>query len=114
MLKISLFAAVAAVTLSAAASAEKPIVVVETGNAIRIPYDDLNLSRQRGRSALDARIRSAAKQLCIDEGVADLERVMIGRACFAQAMASVEPQLQVAVTTAQAVGDKRIVMSLRR
>jgi UrcA family protein len=91
----------AALTLAAAAPAAPPIVVEgETQPTATISYADLDLGTAAGRARLDSRIRRAAKQLCLDEGVRDLADRLNQKACLNFAVASARPQIEQAIVTA--------------
>ena len=94
------------IAASAAAPAAAQPVIVEgdpPARMIRVGYDDLNLATSGGRAALDARVRSAARQLCIDHGVADIWHKMEGRKCLGQELAEPRPQIRQAVADFNAV-----------
>lgn len=58
-----------------------------------VSYADLDLSTANGRSALDARVRGAARQVCeigADEG--SLAERLAAKACFAHAVSSAQQQ----------------------
>lgn len=95
MLKFSLTAMIALASASAAA-AQQPPIVVDGAPTAHVSYADLNLQTSEGRQALDGRIRRAAKELCIETGVVTLNRVMMGRKCLAEAIASARPQIKLA------------------
>src|SRR5690242_20228312 len=56
---------------------------------VRVAYGDLNLATDQGNSVLYARIRAAARQVCLSDRVdiRDLARYAEARSCEAQAVA---------------------------
>jgi UrcA family protein len=118
MSKFSLSLAAAATLASAPTLAQAPTRVDGRPSA-RVSYAELNLNSRSGMAMLDRRIQRAAKTLCVDERVRDLARASAGRACFAEAIASAQPQVERAVANAGsnwhlASSAKAITVSLRR
>ena len=108
---------VAAAAFSGAAAAQNPSVVVSGEPTVTVSYADLNLASAGGRAALDRRVRQAARALCVDERVADLERAIAGRACLASALASARPQIEQALAAGGATrlaANRTISVSIRR
>ncbi len=62
-----------------AAAAEAPV------NSRAVSYGDLNLNTAKGRAALDARIRAAARQVCEAPG-ADIGARVAADRCFKTAV----------------------------
>lgn len=58
-----------------------------------VRHDDLNLTSVGGRERLDARVRSAIRQLCNTGQKQDLRLRAVSLECEAEAKRSVEPQL---------------------
>lgn len=89
----------AAASAALPAAAEQPLIVEGQPPAtlIRIGYSDLNLATAQGRAALDARVRSAARQLCVEPGVTGLWYKMHGKQCLTQTLAAARPQVRQAV-----------------
>lgn len=58
--------------------------------SVRVAYGDLNLASDQGNSALYARIRAAARQVCFVDSVdmRDLARYAAARSCEAHAIAN--------------------------
>ena len=96
--KLEAVLALVAASIAAAAAAE-PVVVEgrPPANMIRVGYADLNLATSDGQAALDARVRSAARQLCIDRGVIGVWHKMKSRKCLTEALADARPQIRQAV-----------------
>ncbi|WP_066527312.1 UrcA family protein [Erythrobacter sp. CCH5-A1] len=85
-----------ALALAAATPAlAEPVSVV-------VPYGDLDLTKEAGRKALDARLARAANKVCGPVNVRDLARLSARRACIAEARASAEPQVELALNAANA------------
>ena len=86
--------AVTALVIPAAASAQAPITV--EGEVLPfeyVGYSDLNIASEDGLDMLRGRVRGAAKRLCINDAVRQLEPVLEGRRCFAGAIAGSEEQI---------------------
>ena len=59
----------------------------------KVSYADLDLSTAQGRSVLDARVRSAARQVCeIGNDEVSLTDRLAAKTCFAKAVSSAEQQ----------------------
>ncbi len=92
--------ALTAVIVPAAAFAQRAPITVEATLALPVEYvgySDLNIASDEGLDMLRGRVRGAAKRLCIDEGVRQLEPVLEGRQCFTGAIAGAEAQISRAV-----------------
>ena len=116
MLKISLTLAGCAALITTAAPAMEPITVTGA-DSVRVSYADLNLGSSSGLATLEGRVRRAAKKLCVDRRVDDLDREMAGRACVAAALASAKPQIEQAVAhtgETRLASAKGITVTLRR
>lgn len=96
MLKLALTLASCAALATTAAAANEPITVTGS-DSVRVSYADLNLGSSSGLKTLEGRVRRAAKKLCVDRRVDDLEREMAGRACISAALASAQPQIEQAM-----------------
>lgn len=83
------------------AAAAQPTYIVE-GQAdlprILVGYGDLNLASDEGVEALNARVRGAAKRLCIANGTVPLPVAMAGRQCLRHALDDAGAQIASAVT----------------
>ena len=79
ILLIGLLAGPAMLTYAATPDDVVPSVVVK--------YGDLNLSTEEGNRALYRRIVAAARQVCPDEGLRDLQAFAVSRACRDAAIA---------------------------
>jgi len=60
---------------------------------VRVTFVDLDLSREGGRAALDARIRMAVSHVCPLENNADLDQVARSAKCRDAALAGARQQL---------------------
>ena len=65
--------------------------------AISVPFTDLNLASPAGRERLDRRVAQAATMLCGQYDSRELRLSSLSRACRAQAIAGVRPQLDAAL-----------------
>lgn len=64
-----------------------------TASTRTVSYADLDLSTAQGRVALDARVRSAARQVCeIGAASVSLAEQTADRACMARAVSSAQQQ----------------------
>lgn len=70
--------------------------------SVTVPYGDLDLTKEAGREALDARIARATRKVCGPVGARDLARIAAWKACTAQARASAAPQVELALNNANA------------
>jgi len=61
-----MFAALAAATLAAPASASTSNVFLK-GSSVHVPYGDLDLKSRDGRNELSSRIQKGARLLCSDK-----------------------------------------------
>lgn len=108
------------IAVSAAVPAAAQPLTVEgqlPASMIRVGYSDLNLATSDGRAVLDARVRSAAKQLCAEEGVAGLWYKMEGRKCLVRALGDARPQVRQAVadfSTIRFAGGRAIEVAVRK
>jgi UrcA family protein len=76
----------------------QPIIVEHAAlPTARVIYADLNLHSDAGRQALEFRVRRAADSLCFEGGRTDLVRSTIEHDCYRKAIASAQPQIDVAV-----------------
>ena len=91
-----LAAAFAPVPVSAQQS---PIKVEAASPQARVSFGDLNLATPDGIKALESRVRSAAADLCLADGVIGLEERMARQRCYRTAIAGTLAQVE------QAVGD---------
>ena len=80
----------------AAPVAAEPITVA-------VPYSDLDLTREAGRKALDARLERAVRKACGGSApVRDLAEMAVWRTCIADARVSYQAQVQLALEAANA------------
>ena len=87
-------AAALACATSALASAE-PVRVA-------VPYGDLDLPKDAGREALDARLERAARKVCGNASARELREVSARRVCLAEARTSYQAQVALALDAANA------------
>jgi UrcA family protein len=93
---------VAGLLLASSPVAAQDVVVVSPPFE-RVNYSDLDLLSQAGSQKLEARIRDAAGNLCIEAGVKPLAVKRLEQACFKAAVADGLSQAQ-RVTDAQREG----------
>ncbi len=60
-------------------------------------YNDLNLASGAGVERLESRVRSAARSICLSNGLRPLDVLMSERKCFKDAVDGAEPQIAAAV-----------------
>lgn len=102
-IRFTAFALSAALLLSAPAFAAP----AADGMSTTVRFGDLDLATDAGVAALHSRIRHAATQVCGGEvDQRDLTASRIAGACRAVAMASAEPQVQLAMAAAR--GDRQL------
>src|SRR3546814_14663658 len=80
--------AVTAVVIPVSAYAQAPITI--EGEALPfeyVGYSDLNVASEDGLEMLRGRVRGAAKRLCINDAVRQLEPVLACRRCIAGVIA---------------------------
>jgi UrcA family protein len=85
-------------TLSATAVAAEEDTIVKGENlsdypAVKVKYNDLNLTTVDGEKALRHRIKRAATQLCMSGGFVDLAAHANGMRCRNDSIARAEPQV---------------------
>lgn len=102
MNRVKLGAAGLAIALTAlivpATVQAQPLVVEGTvAPTAVVSYADLNLASPKGIATLNARVTRAADQLCMDEGIQPLQRMLAGRSCRADAIAGADGQVREAV-----------------
>ena len=95
MLSRPILAAAAIVAAFATTSLAVSPAVAQPAASVTISYQDLNLRSAEGRSALDARIELAARQVC-GEPSFELRLAAMSRACRDEAVASASAQADVA------------------
>ena len=84
---------------------------------LSVPYGDLDLTKEAGRQALDARLDRATRTVC--GGAApgrDLARIQAWRSCVTAARASTRDQVELALNAANArrvavLADKLILLA---
>ncbi len=90
--------AAALVATGAPAAAATPIVVEATQvPTARVAHDDLNLRTAAGVRRLQARVRRAAEQLCVEPNSKSLQVVADGKACVRVAIDQAAPQVDKAI-----------------
>jgi len=80
-------AAFAASTVTATAFATPVTSSADGAPAVEVRFDDLNLSTERGTTALYHRITNAARQVCPSQYVRGLSMVAASQKCQAEAIA---------------------------
>lgn len=88
------------VLAAAALAAATPVVAQPV--SVTVPHADLDLTREAGRKALETRVARAAQQVCGPLGSRSLSRLAAHRACIADARASAQPQVELALNAANA------------
>ena len=82
----------------APAVAATPILVEATQDpTARVVHNDLNLRTAAGVRRLQARVRRAAEQLCLDPHAKSLQVIADGKACVRVAIEQVAPQVEKAI-----------------
>jgi UrcA family protein len=86
------------VATGAPAVAATPIVVEGTQAPVaRVAYDDVNLRSAAGVRKLQARVRRAAEQLCLEPNAKSLQVIADGKACVRVATEQAAPQIERAI-----------------
>jgi UrcA family protein len=86
------------VATGAPAAAATPIVIeASQAPTARVAHDDLNLRTAVGVRRLQARVRRAAEQLCLEPNVKSLQVLADGRACVRVAVEQATPQVEKAI-----------------
>ena len=62
-----------------------------------VEYADLNLASDAGVRRLQARIRSAAEQLCTEPVKTSVDQFAAGKACIAATVEAAQPQVRLAI-----------------
>jgi UrcA family protein len=70
--------------------------------SVAVPYGDLDLTKDAGRAALETRLDRAVRKVCGAVVTRDLEKAAAHKACLAEARASYQPQVELALNTANA------------
>ena len=70
--------------------------------SVAVPYGDLDLTEQAGREALDERLARAARKVCGPIAPRDLKQMTARRSCLADARASYQAQVELALSNANA------------
>jgi UrcA family protein len=94
-------------TVLAAAALAAATPVLAQPVTVTVPHADLDLTREAGRKALEARVARAAEQVCGPIGARALSHVAAYRACLAEARASAQPQVELALNAANS---RRVAM----
>jgi len=76
--------------------ATAPAVAAEAPRVAHVSYGDLNLASDEGRSALDSRIKSAARAVCL-EGGRDVRSLTEEARCIRNAIEAAQPRKMAAV-----------------
>lgn len=103
MIKMLMFAAAAVGAAVPASAQEAPV-------SIKVRYADLNLASPQGVTALNQRIKAAARQVCGPQPT-NLDETMAMRRCQTDAIRSAEPQ--VALAMGRASPDSVVVAASR-
>jgi UrcA family protein len=74
------------------------LIVVEGGRpTVYVSFADLNISRDAGIQTLNMRVRGAARQLCVEDGVRPIKEQYQSRMCFNDAIENANAQIENAV-----------------
>ncbi|MEO0418270.1 MAG: UrcA family protein [Pseudomonadota bacterium] len=95
---VTLASLAAAIAAPAAATQTAPNA---TDFAVGVDHSDLDLSTDAGVSRLDERVRTKIRKLCRNGG-RDSDSIRLERQCRESALASAQPEVNVAVAKAQA------------
>jgi len=87
-----MFAALAAATLAAPASASTANVFLK-GQSVHVPYGDLDLGSSNGRSELTGRIQKGARMLCADTYGDDFTSYGTREGCYRTVLADADQQV---------------------
>jgi UrcA family protein len=69
---------------------------------VAVPYGDLDLTKEDGRKALDERLARATRKVCGSVPMRDLTQLAAHRSCVAEARASYQDQVELALNAANA------------
>lgn len=73
----------AALAASSVSAAQPPVVVVADDAPFRVVnFADLNIAGEPGKQRLVARIRAAARDMCLESNIDSLEITLLRRQCF--------------------------------
>ncbi len=70
--------------------------------SVAVPYVDLDLTKSAGRDVLERRLDRAVRSVCGVRPLRDLSRIDGYKTCIADARASYQTQVEVALNTANA------------
>ena len=95
MKKVLISAAIA--MLGSAASAAQPPLIVTNAPFKVVSYSDLNLSSKSGQDRLASRIRSAARDICLENNIEQVKFTAARRHCYNKAVNNGLSQMNEAV-----------------
>ncbi len=95
MIKSSILAALAAITLAAPVAASKPVDTV----SVTVLHGDLNLADAKAQRRLESRVRSAINKICTAPRF-DLRAARHAYECRTRALAAAEAQVRTAIALA--------------
>ena len=87
----------AAIAMLGSASAAQPPLVVTNAPFKVVSYGDLNLSSQSGQDRLASRIRSAARDICLENNIEQVKFTAARRHCYNKAVNNGLSQMNEAV-----------------
>jgi len=87
----------AAIAMLGSASAAQPPLVVTNAPFKVVSYGDLNLSSQSGQDRLASRIRSAARDICLENNIEQVKFAAARRHCYNKAVNNGLSQMNEAV-----------------
>ena len=76
----------AAIAMLGSASAAQPPLVVTNAPFKVVSYSDLNLASQSGQDRLTSRIRSAARDICLENNIDEVKVTAARRHCYSAAV----------------------------
>jgi UrcA family protein len=94
----------AALLGTSAANAQSVVITGKPSPSKTVSYDDLNLASEAGKASLTQRIRAAARELCLEDGVQPLDTAIPRRACFKHAVSDGNQQMATAIAARKAGG----------
>ena len=83
---------------------------------VAVPYGDLDLTKEAGRQALGQRLDRATRKVCGTTPARNLTLLAAHRTCIAEARASYQPQVELALNAANArrvavLADKLVLLA---
>ncbi len=79
-----------------------PALALDEPARVAVPYGDLDLTKDAGREALDARLERAVRKVCGNASARELRQISARQACLAEARTSYQAQVALALDAANA------------